>query len=109
SRRGSPPGGSPGRAAACAAGRRPGGEPSKQRAVQIAQVVVPQVADRLPQVLLRRGAEDLGGGALSLGVRRAEQHAPAPDPVLGAAHQETYGDELSVESNGGKVMDDRVG
>src|SRR6266480_1485151 len=71
--------------------------------------MIPQVAYRLPQVRLRRGAEDLRRGALGLGVRRAEQHAPAPDPVFRPAYLEANGDELSVESDGGKVVDDRFG
>src|SRR2546430_14834976 len=71
--------------------------------------MIPQVAYRLPQVRLRRGAEDLGRGALRLGVRRAEQHPSAPDPVLRPAYLEANGDELSVESNGGEVVDDRFG
>src|SRR3989454_9851685 len=71
--------------------------------------MITQVAHRLPQVRLRRGAEDLRRGALRLGVRRAEQHPPAPDPVLGPAYLETNGDELSVESDGGEVVDDRFG
>src|SRR6267143_2559464 len=69
--------------------------------------MIPEVADRLPQVRLRRGAEDLGGGGLGLGVGGAEQHAPTPNPVLGPAYLEANGDELSVESDGGKVVDDR--
>src|SRR5437667_181978 len=81
----------------------------EQRPVEIAEVMIPQVAHRLPQVRLRRGAEDLRGGALRLGVRRAEQDPPAPDSVLGPAYLEANGDELSVESNGGKVVDDRFG
>jgi len=71
--------------------------------------MIPQVAHRLPQVRLRRGAEDLGGGALGFGVGSAEQHPPAPDPVLGPAYLEANGDELSVESDGGEVVDDRFG
>src|SRR5213083_646673 len=81
----------------------------EQRAVEIAEVMIPQVAHRLPQVRLRRGTEDLRGGALRLGVRRAEQDPPAPDSVLGPAYLEANGDELSVESDGGKVVDDRFG
>src|SRR5437762_2224857 len=81
----------------------------EQRPVEIAEVMIPQVAHRLPQVRLRRGAEDLRGGALRLGVRRAEQDPPAPHSVLGPAYLEANGDELSVESNGGKVVDDRFG
>src|SRR6267143_2531709 len=69
--------------------------------------MITQVAHRLPQVRLRGGAEDLRGGALRLGVRRAEQHPPAPDRVLGAAYLEANGDELSVESDGREVVDDR--
>src|SRR2546430_13011897 len=71
--------------------------------------MIPQVAHRLPQVRLRRGAEDLRGGTLRLGVRRAEQDPPAPDSVLGPSYLEANGDELSVESDGGKVVDDRFG
>src|SRR5947208_16862542 len=71
--------------------------------------MLPEVAHRLPQVRLRRGAEDLRRGALRLGVRRAEQHSPAPDPVFGPAYLEANGDELSVESDGGEVVDDRFG
>src|SRR2546421_11391709 len=71
--------------------------------------MIPQVAHRLPQVRLRRGTEDLRGGALRLGVRRAEQDPPAPDSVLGPSYLEANGDELSVESDGGKVVDDRFG
>ncbi len=65
--------------------------------------------DRSWRSCLRRGAEDLRGGALRLGVRRAEQDPPAPDSVLGPAYLEANGDELSVESDGGKVVDDRFG
>src|SRR5882672_1720861 len=72
-------------------------------------MMIPQVAHRLPQVGLRGGAEDLRRGALRLGVRRAEQHPPAPYPVLGPAYLEAYGDELSVESDRGEVVDDRFG
>src|SRR3989441_8088773 len=71
--------------------------------------MIPQVAHRLPRVWLRRGAEDLRGGTLRLGVRRAEQDPPAPDSVLGPSYLEANGDELSVESDGGKVVDDRFG
>ena len=46
--------------------------------------MVSQVAHRLPEVLLRCGAEDLRGRALVLGVLRTEQDAAAPNAVLGA-------------------------
>src|SRR5256885_7007951 len=61
----------------------------------------------ISQVRLRRGAVDLRGGALRLGVRRAEQDPPAPDSVLGPAYLEANGDELSVESDGGKRSEER--
>src|SRR2546426_1848413 len=70
-------------------------------------MMIPQVPHRLPQVRLRDGAEDLRRGALRLGIGCPEQHAPTPDPVLGPAYLEANGDELSVESDGGKVVDDR--
>src|SRR4029077_13526517 len=57
---------------------------------------------------LRGGAEDLGRRPLRLGVRRPEQHPAAPHGVVAAANLETNGDELSVEANGGEVVDDRV-
>src|SRR5882672_610887 len=72
-------------------------------------MMIAQVAHRLPQVRLRGGAEDLRRGALRLGVGRAEQHPPAPDPVLRPAYLEANGDELSVESDGGEIVDDRFG
>src|SRR6266849_2453243 len=71
--------------------------------------MITQVAHRLPQVRLRGGAEDLRRGALRLRVRRAEQHPPAPYPVLGPAYLEANGDELSVESVRGEVVDDSFG
>src|ERR1051325_8397342 len=80
----------------------------EQRPIQIAQVMVAQVADGLPQIRLRRGAEDLGRRALRLGVRRPEQDPAPPHAVVAAAYLETNGDELSVEANGGEVVDDRV-
>src|SRR5438309_10509431 len=70
-------------------------------------MMIPQVPHRLPQVRLRGGAEDLRCGALRFGIRCPEQHPPTPDPVLGPAYLEANGDELSVESDGGKVVDDR--
>src|SRR5207244_6367819 len=53
------------------------------------------------------GAEELGRRPLGFGVRLPEQHPPAPDPVLAAAHGEANGDELSVEPDGGKLVNDR--
>src|SRR3989442_782868 len=69
--------------------------------------MIPEIPYRLPQVRLGRGAEDLGRRPLGFGVRLPEQHPPAPDPVLAAAHGEANGDELSVEPDGGKLVNDR--
>src|SRR3989441_7113267 len=69
--------------------------------------MIPEIPYRLPQVRLGRGAEDLGRRPLGFGVRLPEQHPPAPDPVFAAAHGEANGDELSVEPDGGKLVNDR--
>src|SRR3989449_10748270 len=55
----------------------------------------------------RRGAEDFRRGPFGLGIGSPEQDPAPPDAVLGAAHLEADGDELSVESDGGKVVNDR--
>jgi hypothetical protein len=78
----------------------------EQRAVQIAEVMVPQVPDRQPEVLLRDGAEDLGRGPLVFGVLGAEQDPAAPDTVLGASYREANDDTLSFKPYGGKIVDD---
>ena len=78
----------------------------EQRAVQIAEVMVPQVPDREPQVLLRDGAEDFGRGPLVFGLLRAKQYPAAPHPVLGAPYREANDDTLSFKSYGGKIVDD---
>src|SRR5256886_5576173 len=101
----SPPGDWTGRAEPSAA--LPAAPPSEQRSVQIPEVMIPEIPYRLPQVRLGRGAEDLGRRPLGFGVRLPEQHPPAPDPVLAAAHGEANGDELSVEPDGGKLVNDR--
>src|SRR5438445_2635983 len=69
--------------------------------------MIPEIPYRLPQVRLGHGAEDLGRRPLGFGVRLPKQHPPAPDPVLAAAHGEANGDELSVEPDGGKLVNDR--
>jgi len=79
----------------------------EQRAVQIAQVVVAQVPDRQPEVLLRNRAEDFGRGPLVFGVLRAEQDPAAPDTVLGASHREANDDTLSFKTDRGEIVDDR--
>src|SRR5207245_8548375 len=57
----------------------------EQRAVEIAKVVVAEIAHGLPQVGLGGGAKDLGGGALHLRVRSPEQESAPHDSILGAA------------------------
>src|SRR5881396_1376870 len=71
--------------------------------------MIPQVPHRLPQILLRAGAEDLRAGALHFRSLGAEHDAPTPDTVFGAAEgkADVYG--LSVKADGGQIMDDRIG
>ena len=68
--------------------------------------MIAQVPHRLPELRFRRGAEDLRGGALVLGVGGPEQHTPAPDGVVRAPDGEAYSDELSIEPNRGEVVND---
>ena len=70
-------------------------------------MVVPEVPDRLPEILLGGGAEDFRRRPFGFGVFRPEQNAAAPNAVLGAAQGESNGDFLSVEAQGGQVVDDR--
>src|SRR6185503_434089 len=81
-------------------------QPSKQGTVQVSQVVIAQIPHRLPQVLLRGGAENLCTGSLCLGPFRAEQDATAPHAILGAAKGESDVYGLSVEADGRQVVDD---
>jgi hypothetical protein len=69
-------------------------------------MVVPQVADREPQVLLGIGAKDLGRGALVLRLFSAEMNPATPHAILGAPQCEPNGDTLTFESNGGEIVDD---
>lgn len=69
-------------------------------------MVIPQVADGQPQVLLGRRAEDLRSGTLMLGLFGPEQDAPPPRPVLGMPQREADKDTLSFESNGGEIVND---
>ena len=78
----------------------------EQRAVQIAEVMVAQVPDRQPEVLLRDRTEDLGRSPLVFGVLGAKQDPAAPHTVLGASHREANDDTLSFKTNGGKIVDD---
>ena len=70
-------------------------------------MVVPEVPDRLPEILFGGSAEDFGRRPFGFGVFRPKQDAAAPDAVLGAAQGESNGDFLSVETQGGQVVDDR--
>ena len=83
---------------------QPGG--LEQRAVQIPQVMIPQVPHRLPEIRFVGGAEDLRRGPFMLGVRSAEQNAPPPRPVFGPTDRETDSDTLPFEFYGGKIMND---
>jgi hypothetical protein len=69
-------------------------------------MVVPQVPDRQPEVLLRDGAEDFGRGSLVFGLLGAEQDPAAPHPILGASYRETNDDTLSFKTYGGEIVDD---
>jgi len=57
---------------------------SEEGAIQVAEVMVPQVADREPQVLLGIGAKDLGRSALVFRLFGAEMNPATPHPILGA-------------------------
>ena len=78
----------------------------EQGAVQVAEMVVAEVADGEPEVLLGQGAEDLRRGPLVLGVFEAEQDAAAPRPVLGMTQHETDGDTLAFKANRGEIVND---
>jgi len=71
--------------------------------------MIPQVTHRLPQVLLRAGAEDLGARPFRFGPLGAEQDPPAPEAVFGAAQGESDVYGLSVKANRRQVVDDRIG
>ena len=69
-------------------------------------MVVSQIADGEPQVLLGSRAEDLRRGALVLGLFGPEQNTPPPRPVFGMPQGEPNEDTLSFESNGGEIVND---
>ena len=72
-------------------------------------MMIPQVSNRLPQILLRPGAENLGARALRLGPLGSEQDTTTPDTIFGAAQGESDVYGLSVKTNRRQVVDDRVG
>lgn len=78
----------------------------EQRSIQVSQVVIPQIADREPQVLLGRRAEDLRCGALVLGLFCPEQNAPPPGPIFGMPQSQPDEDTLAFESNRGEIVYD---
>jgi hypothetical protein len=78
----------------------------EQGAVQIAEMMVAEIADGEPQVLLGKGAKDLRRGPLVLGVFETEQNATAPRPVLGMTQHETDGDTLAFKADGGEIVND---
>ena len=69
-------------------------------------MVVSQIADGEPEILLGEGAEDLRRGPLVLGVFQTKQNATAPGPVFRMAEYEAYGDTLTFKANGGEIVDD---
>jgi hypothetical protein len=78
----------------------------EQRAVEIAEVMIPEVTNGKPEVLLGERTEDLRRGPLMFGVFQPEQDATAPSPVLRMTKHEAYGDTLAFEPNGGEIVDD---
>ena len=78
----------------------------EQRAVEIPQVVLAEITYGLPQVLVTRGAEDFGCAALELGIGGAKEHACAPNGIGRLPHGETNEDLLTVEPDGGEVVND---
>src|SRR5438093_183958 len=70
--------------------------------------MIPQVAHRLPQILLRAGAENLRAGALCFRPFRPKEDAATPEAVFGAAQGESDVYGLSVKANRGQVVDDRI-
>jgi len=78
----------------------------EQGAVEIAEVMIPEVANGKPEVLLGERTEDLRRGPLVFGVFQPEQDATAPGPVLRMTEHEAYGDTLAFEPNGGEIVDD---
>jgi hypothetical protein len=69
-------------------------------------MVIAQVANGEPDVLLRKGTEDLGRGPLVLGVLQTEKNPAAPRSVLGVTKQETDGDTLAFKADRGEIVND---
>lgn len=69
-------------------------------------MVISQIADGEPEILLGKRAEDLRRGPLVLGVLQAEQDATAPRAVFRMAEHEPNGDTLAFKADGGEIVDD---
>jgi len=69
-------------------------------------MVVSQIADGEPQVLLRCRAKDLRRSALMLGLFGPEEDAPPPSPIFGMPQSEPDEDTLAFESNSGEIVND---
>jgi hypothetical protein len=78
----------------------------EQGAIQVAEMVLPQIPNREPEVGLGNRAEDFGRGALGFRVFGAEQDPAAPHPIVGPPHLEAHGDTLPFEPYGGKIVND---
>ena len=66
-------------------------------------MMVSKAADRLPQLVLRGSAENLGRLALST-IRVVEEQPPAPCAVIGAAYPKLKRDQLIGEAERGKLV-----
>ena len=69
-------------------------------------MVVTQVADGEPQVLLGSSAEDLRSGAFVFGLFGPEQNPPPPGPIFGVPQSEPNEDTLPFETYGGEIVND---
>ena len=69
-------------------------------------MVVSQIADGEPEVLLGQRAEDLRCGPLVLGIFQPKQNAAAPGPVFRVAEYEANGDTLTFKADWGEIVDD---
>ena len=78
----------------------------EQGAVEVPQVMIPQVPHRLPEIRLAHGAENLSRGAFVLSVLGPEENPTPPGAILRPPDGETDGDTLPFELYGGEIMND---